>query len=146
MNTDAAKSNARAAWLTAGALSLALPVFVPSFGWLNPFTDVIGMANLVMFALSFPSSVVAIPWSYSLGSSLGIEPNTMGGRYLAVWVMFLLGAIQWFWLVPKLGRAIKERRKNELAGSADSVRLNESPEFDAARTQTTTPLERALND
>ena len=141
------RSNLKAAWLMVAALSLALPVFVPSFGWLDPFTNVIGIASTLMFVLSFPLSILAAPLSFLIDAFFSVNPQTIGGHYLNVCVMFVLGAIQWFWLAPKVWRAFTARRgQSELVETEATLSLDGGEDFEPAEASDVTPLEKVLRD
>ena len=142
--SDYFKSNLRAFWLMTAALSLVLPVFVPSFGWLNPFTNVIGMATALMFILSFPLSLLAAPITFLIDVLLGVDPRTIGGRYLSVCVMFVLGAVQWFWIAPRVWRGVQRRYTDELSDTTNDRFLNENESFQVANVEIATPLEKVI--
>jgi hypothetical protein len=90
-------------WLFVCVFTLLIPVFLPSFaGSANPATNVIGAATASMFILTFPSSLFGLPLLVFAGSILGVDPNSISGMYLNLFVMFVLGLVQWFWLVPRV--------------------------------------------
>lgn len=35
------------------------------------------------------------------GTALNLDPNSMGGMYLNLLLLFALGLVQWFWIVPR---------------------------------------------
>jgi hypothetical protein len=144
--SDSAKTNLRAIWLVAAALSLTLPVFVPSFNTLNPLSNIISVATLTMFVLSFPMSLLAVPLSFIAGVLFGIDTTAIGGEYLAVCLMFALGAVQWFWLVPRLWRR-QTLVDRSLRATNDLAALQEADnrmDFEAASDQT--PLEKVFKE
>jgi hypothetical protein len=55
-----------------------------------------------MFILTFPSSLFGLPLLVFTGSMLGVDPNSISGMYLNLFVMFVLGLAQWFWIVPRI--------------------------------------------
>jgi hypothetical protein len=137
------KSNLRAMWLTVAALSMTLPIFVPSFNTIGPLSNVIGTATLMMFILSFPSGLLAEPILFAAGSLFGIDPNAIGGEYLGVCLMLALGAAQWFWLVPRLWRR-QAAAASELPQPFYHDLLADAATGSEVAEQT--PLERILKD
>ena len=99
------KIDLRAVWLMVAGLSLTLPVFIPSTtGSGNFLANVIGTATATMFILSFPSSLFVLPLLFFVQALLGYDPNTIGGMYVNLWLLFAVGLVQWFWVVPRLIR------------------------------------------
>jgi hypothetical protein len=97
------KLNLRAVWLVVALLSLALPVFIPSTTNSPSFLgNVIGTATATMFILSFPSSLFALPALFFAQAVLGYDPNTIGGMYVNLCLLFAVGFVQWFWILPRL--------------------------------------------
>lgn len=95
--------NLRAVWLTVALLSIALPVFIPSTINSPSFLgNVIGTATATMFILSFPSSLFALPVLLFAQAVLGYDPKTIGGMYVNLCILFVVGFVQWFWIVPRL--------------------------------------------
>jgi len=146
MNTRL-KINLSAVWLTAAALSLILPVFVPSVN--DPYLlNTIGMAAAAMFVLSLPASLFTVAFMY-LESVLGFDPNSIGVMYLNLWLFFAAGALQWFVIVPRLFRRDGNIQTLGLPQNASEILLCE-----AAPDQQTgfldrefrTPLERIIRD
>jgi hypothetical protein len=122
---------------------MTLPVFVPSIDSLNPLSNVIGTATATMFILSFPSSLLAIPLSFVISILFRIDTDAIDGQYLGVCLMFALGAIQWFWLVPAVWRRRTEANI-QLPRPVDSPILTEGiAEFSSAAQ---TPLEKILDE
>ena len=92
-------------WLFVCVFTLLIPVFLPSFvGSANPASNVVGTATASMFILTFPSSLFGIPLLSFVGYALGVNPNSIEGMYLNLFVMFVLGLVQWFWIVPRIWR------------------------------------------
>ena len=92
-------------WLIVSLFSLLLPVFLPSNALSgNPAANVIGTATATMFILSFPSSLFGIPLLVVVDYVLGVEPNSIQGMYVNLFVLFVLGLVQWFWIVPRVWR------------------------------------------
>src|SRR5258707_15158571 len=86
-------------WLLMSGFSLLLPVFLPSSADPQNFLqNVIGTTTVTMFILSFPSSLFGIPLFLVAHIALGLDPNTIEGMYLNLFLMFILGLVQWFWI------------------------------------------------
>ena len=105
--TDRFKLTLSGMWLFVGLFSLVLPVFLPSNSFsANPAANVIGTATATMFILSFPSSLFGIPLLVIVDYALGVDPNTIQGMYVNLFMLFVLGLVQWFWIVPRYGDMI----------------------------------------
>jgi len=103
--TERFKISLSGMWLFVSIFTLIIPVFLPSFaGSANPATHVVGAATASMFILTFPSSLFGIPLLFFVGRTLGVDPNSIEGMYLNIIMMFVLGLIQWFWIVPRVWR------------------------------------------
>lgn len=89
-------------WLFVSIFTIILPVFVPSFSYLNPATNVIGVATAAMFILSFPSSLFGLVAMMFVDITLGMNANSIEGLYVNLLVMFTLGLVQWFWIIPRI--------------------------------------------
>ncbi|HMJ08156.1 MAG TPA: hypothetical protein VK468_04070 [Pyrinomonadaceae bacterium] len=136
------------AWLTAAVFTLILPVFLPSFP--NPCGIAggpIGIATTAMFVLSFPVGLLGLPLSFVAQLVAGIDPDSIQGMYLNVRVLFVLGLVQWFGIVPLIWKRSSRTRKLTL----ETETLQALPEgrvpsehvfFDSAAP---TPVERVIN-
>ncbi len=91
-------------WLFVSIFTIILPVFIPSYSSFNPATNAIGVATAAMFILSFPSSLFGLVAMMFIDIILGMNPNSIGGLYVNLLVMFTLGLVQWFWIVPRIWR------------------------------------------
>ena len=89
-------------WLFVSIFTIILPVFVPSFSSSNPTTNAIGVATAAMFILSFPSSLFGLVAMMFVDIILGMNPNSIQGLYVNLLVMFVLGLVQWFWILPRI--------------------------------------------
>ena len=148
--SDYIKLNLGRIWLFVGGVSLLLPVFLPSSAHPQNFLqNIIGTTTVTMFILSFPSSLFGIPLMFFAQAALGVDANTIGGMYLNLFLMFVLGLVQWFWIFPRLVRMNKEVQTLELdqevivpllPGEKNTV----GPEIFDSRSRT--PLERVIND
>lgn len=92
-------------WLLIGIFSMILPVFLPSSASPQNFVqNVIGTTTVTMFILSFPSSLFGLPVMFFAGHVLRVDPNSMEGMYLNLFLLFVLGFVQWFWIIPQVLR------------------------------------------
>lgn len=89
-------------WLFVSIFTIVLPVFVPSYYSSNPATNAIGVATAAMFILSFPSSLFGLVAMGFIAVTLELNPNSIEGLYVNLLVMFTLGLVQWFWIVPRI--------------------------------------------
>ena len=90
-------------WLFISLFTIILPVFVPSSAYsANPASNAIGVATAAMFILSFPSSLFGLVAMMFIDTILGMNPNSIQGLYVNLLVMFTLGLVQWFWIVPRI--------------------------------------------
>ena len=90
-------------WVALSAI--LLPVFLPSGPRNQFFGNPIDVALGSMFVFSLPGSLVTIPVAAffdSVGFRFG--SSSIASAYLFIVVLFVLGAVQWFWLVPKIFR------------------------------------------
>ena len=133
-------------WLLAGLASLMLPIVIPTFANPQSFAqNVIGTATAAMYVLSFPLGLFATPLLYVSQIVIGVDPNSIGGKYLNIFFIFLLGLVQWFWIVPSIFRKrggvgldeLVDIPVKQLAGPSIPVF------FDS---ESRTPLERVLRD
>lgn len=136
-------------WLLAGCICLTLPVFLPSSP--NPpnlLTDPISLSTALMYVLSFPGGLLSLLFSPIVDSAFGIDPNSMQGMYLNLKMMFVLGLVQWFWIVPKMMRSAA-RRKASLLSASPAFVLSEAPINDDAafvEGKERSPLERVFDE
>ena len=137
-------------WLFVCVFTLLIPVFLPSFaGSANPAPNVVGAATTSMFILTFPSSLFGIPLLVFIGSMLGVNPNTIEGMYLNLFVMFVLGLVQWFWIVPRIWRSDPKVQVLDLPVQRDIVPLqifSPADSFAAYNERDQTPVERVIRD
>ena len=144
------KLNFARIWLLVGAISLILPVFLPSSPHPQNFLqNIIGTTTVTMFILSFPSSLFGIPLMFVVQAALGVDANTIGGMYLNLFLMFVLGLVQWFWIVPRLMRRNKDVQilgldQETATPPLISEKIVIDPDFFDSKSRT--PLERAIGD
>lgn len=118
-------------WLLITAAALILPVFLPSYA--NPqnfLQDVIGTVTLTMYVLSFPASFLAMPIMFFASVFFGVNPNTIGGMYLNLFLLCALGYAQWFWIVPRILRSESRFQTLNLLGGKSEMQLSEANPID----------------
>lgn len=143
------KASLSGIWLAVSFFALMLPVFLPSaVGAGRPVSDVIGTATVAMFLLSFPSSLFAIPVMMIVYAAFGIYPNEMGAMYLNLLFLFVLGVVQWFWIVPRVWMHSPAIQTIELPAELSSSFLKPVPEvvFSAFDSRGETPVERVIRE
>jgi hypothetical protein len=144
------KLNLARIWMLVGGISLILPVFLPSSPHPQNFLqNIIGTTTVTMFILSFPSSLLGIPLMFVVQAALGVDANTIGGMYLNLFLMFVLGLVQWFWIVPRLMQRNKAVQTLDLdQETAVPTLLSEKISIDAEffDSKSRTPLERVISD
>ena len=136
-------------WMLITAAALILPVFLPSSADPNNFLEnVIGTVTVTMFILSFPISLFGLPLMFFASYVLGVNPNTIDGMYLNVFLLCVLGYVQWFWILPRVLRNEPQFQMLNLFGGNPEMQfleakaINNIP-FDA---DGRTPLERVLQN
>ena len=86
-------------WLAAAICSLILAAFL-WFGNESPnLIYAILAANALMFVLSVPCSIFAVPVIFCAWYFLEINPVSVEGVYVGTVFLSVLGFVQWFWLV-----------------------------------------------
>ncbi len=135
-------------WLSISALALTLPVFLPSS--VNPqffFQDIIGTVTAAMYILSFPFGLLALPLMFLAKLFLGVNPQTIGGMYINVFLLCVLGYVQWFWIVPRLLRSESRFQMLNLLGAKSNLKLSEAAASNNTEffdSQERTPVERII--
>jgi hypothetical protein len=138
-----------ALWLLTSLSTLILPIFIPSYA--NPqsfIQNVIGTSTVTMFILSFPSSLFGIPILFFAQNALGVDPNTISGMYLNLFLLFVLGLVQWFWIVPRIWRGEPAIQSLNLPRTPE-MQLSEAKPvagFSFFDTNERTPIERVFED
>jgi len=93
------KSNLKRIWLVVACLSLVLSAFM-WFGYESENLKYAILAlNVLMFLLSLPCSIFAVPVVAASAYYLEIHPVSSEGIYLSTIFLSVLGAVQWFWIV-----------------------------------------------
>jgi hypothetical protein len=77
---------------------------------------------------------------------LNVNPNMIGGKYINVFLLCVLGYVQWFWIVPRLLQSDSGLKVQNLFGRESNLKLSEgainSAEF--CDSQSRTPVERII--
>jgi hypothetical protein len=148
--TERFKLSLSGMWLLVSLFSLLLPIFLPSNAFsVNPVGNVIGTATATMFILSFPSSLFGIPLLLIVGFALGVDPYSIQGLYLNLFLLFVLGLVQWFWIVPRVWRRDPDVQLLNLPASSAYIELSEMPidaKFEEFDSRERTPVERVIDD
>jgi len=137
-------------WLLISLLALALPVFLPSYS--NPqtiFQNIIGVASVTMFFISFPMSLLGLPVGFFTSRFLGLDPASIGGMYVSLLALFAMGFIQWFVLVPRLLKGKPLFQILDLPGTKPKALLAEAKFEDQVNfydSQGRTPVERIIRN
>lgn len=145
------RSKLKLPWLLMSLLCLLLPVFLPTSprpaGFLD---DAMGTATALMLMLSFPLSLIAAPVFFIVELGFGARANGIQRDYFYLLTVFVLGLIQWFWIVPRL---FQKNRSNlqtlNLHSHPSSAALGEahiSSDFSFFDSQSRTPVERVIDD
>ncbi len=148
--TERFKLSLSGMWLLVSLFALLFPIFLPSAAdSANPDANVIGTATASMFILSFPSSLFGIPILAISGYVLGVDPNSMQEMYLNLFLLFILGLVQWFWIVPSAWRRAPKFQFLGLSIPKAEGELSEMKPgigFDPFDSDGNTPLERVFRD
>ncbi len=92
------KSNLKYIWLTIAAVSLILLAF-DWFGYGSQnLQNTILALNFIAFVLSLPCSLFVIPVVAAANHYLSLDPLSGEGIYLNTIFLFVIGAMQWFWI------------------------------------------------
>lgn len=144
------KLELRGVWLLIAAFCVGLPVFLPSSTEPGVFTaNVIGTATVTMFILSFPASLFGLPLLFFAQATLGFDPNRISGMYVNLILLFVLGFVQWFWIVPKLRRKGDDFQDLGLPQTSEEILLIEDRPFATCRDDVQgrmSPLERVIRE
>lgn len=148
--TERFKLSLSGMWLLVSLFALLFPVFVPSFADSpNPASNVIGTATATMFILSFPSSLFGLLFLVFTNASIGVDPNSIQGMYVNLFLLFVLGLIQWFWIVPRIWRRDPSVQTIEIpVGFPKPVLQKPIPDeiFTVYDRQERTPVERVIRE
>lgn len=148
--TERFKLSLSGMWLLVSLFALLFPIFLPSVAdSANPGSNVIGTATATMFILSFPSSFFGLVLLVFINASIGIDANSIQGMYVNLFLLFVLGLIQWFWIVPRIWCRDIDIQTLDLPVMAETIKLPEIKmdfEFGGFDEQEQSPVERVIRD
>lgn len=114
-------------WLLVSIFSMLLPIFMPSSANASNFVEnAIGIASVSMFVLAFPASLFGLPAMFFARIALDVNPNSMEGMYLNLFLLFVFGLVQWFWIVPRVLRNESRFQILNLFGGKSETQLLET--------------------
>lgn len=98
-------------WLIISAVSLLMPLLL-HFGGIESvnFNITITTILAIIFAVSLPFSILALPLMAMFRYGIELDMNSMFGAYFFVVLLNAFGYLQWFWLMPKYFNRGKEFR------------------------------------
>ena len=144
-------------WLISALSAVILPIFLPSSIGTGVVGNAIAVSAVVMFILSFPSSVIAVPLIFLIDALLGLTTSSIAVAYMNLIMLFAVGLFQWFWMVPRLVERqtfsevgseafLQELRLGELSGNPRL--FSREPETYGAwvNEEGATPVERVLKE
>lgn len=144
-------SSLKALWLFISILCILAPAFIPTPRYpADLLDDPMGTSTLVMFVLSLPMSLFALPIIMMEGMSYRFVPNSILPAYLNLLFLFAVGAVQWFWVVPRLTwKDEPDLQILDLHTPASPAALGEahmSTDFPFFDSNSKTPVERVIDD
>lgn len=132
-------------WLVSSLSALVVPIFVPSYphgAGLLPSS--IELSTATMFVLSFPSSLFGLPFLYATYGVFGIDPYSISGMYTHLSMLFLIGLVQWFWIVPRIW--FREPLIQTLQTSVPELLPAKEVEYYRFSSRDKTPVERIIDE
>lgn len=110
------KSKLKILWSAAAFVSLVLTA-VLWFGYesQNLKYAILGL-NALMFLLSLPCSIFAVPVVAASAYYLEMRPTSAEGIYLGTVFLAVLGAVQWFWIARFWSPSEPVMQKLDLVG------------------------------
>jgi hypothetical protein len=134
------KTSLKFLWLFVGFLCLNAPIFFPTPRYpAGLLDDPMGTSTLVMFILSLPISLFTLPVMF--------VSNSIMPAYLNLIFLFAVGAVQWFWIVPRL--SWKNEPDLQILDLHTPAALGEAhfnPDFSFFDSNSKTPVERVIDD
>jgi Zn-dependent protease with chaperone function len=124
---EISKINLSRIWLVISSFALVLPIFMPSSS--NPqnfHENVIGTVTVMMFILSFPASLFGLLILFFAGFALNVNLNSMEGMYLNLFLLFALGFVQWFWILPRIAQSQPDLQTLNLPNVKIETRVTEA--------------------
>ena len=93
------KNNLKRLWFVAGSAALVLLVF-HWFGFDSKELEIsIFTLTLIAFVLSLPCSLFVVPVLAAANYYLAMSPLSGDGLYLNTILLFVVGSMQWLWIV-----------------------------------------------
>ena len=139
-------SRLRQHWLGAATILVILPVVLPSKSF-YALQGIIGFSTVSLFVLSFPIGLLLMPIAILESMVFGPAYFSIGGLFGNLVILFALGAVQWFWLIPRIFTG--QRRFNESAvyfvPSSDPLLLEAVP-MSSVPSRDESPLQALIND
>lgn len=106
-------------WLGTGVLSLLL-IFLPLAGETRAAAlDAVLVLNGLMFLLSLPCSLFAVPVVVAAAYYLDMPPTSSAGLTLSAIFLFVIGLMQWFWIARFWSPAEPALQRLGLLGGAE---------------------------
>lgn len=95
-------------WLFISATSLLLPIllYFDTNATIN-FATAITASLVVLFAVSLPSSLFALPLVALFKYGIELDLDSMFGAYFYLIFLNIVGYVQWFWLMLKFNNSSK---------------------------------------
>lgn len=133
-------------WLFITIYCFILPLIVPASKNYRYFDeDAVQTVMFTVIVLSFPTSVLAAPIIIFLNMILGTFGSPVAGLYLNLFLFSALGAVQWFWIVPRLRGNRSDLQSLNLPDGGMAAALGEARAHAFDR-EGRTPLERVINE
>jgi hypothetical protein len=136
----------RLLWVITAISSLILPVILPSSAAPgDPIHNVIGTATAAMFVLSFPGSIVGIPIVFLAEMVFAYDPNSISGMYINLLLLFGMGVLQWFWIMPKV---IGQEEQHRPVHVTSALALTDAcgPDFGKVPFREKSPVETIIDE
>ena len=143
-------SKLKLSWLLISLLCLLLPVFLPTSPHPRDFLDnAMGTATSLMFMLSLPLSLMAMPVFFIAELGFGFRAYGIQRDYYYLLTHFVLGLIQWYWIVPRLFQKSRYKLQTlELQAYTSTAAFGEAhiDDFSFLDSDSRTPVERVIDD
>lgn len=92
------KSSLRLIWLALGIFTMILLFLPRADGWQDFMKNTLLVLNALLFILSLPCSVFAVPVVIAAAYYLDMPPTSSRGITLSTILLFVIGLMQWFWI------------------------------------------------
>jgi hypothetical protein len=107
--------------------------------------DAVLTVMLIVIVLSFPANILAAPIIIFLNMILDSFGSQVAGLYLNLFLFSALGAVQWFWIVPRWLHNNPGLQSLNLPDGGLAAALGEARAYAFDR-EGRTPLERVIED